>query len=247
MLACLVVLFAYTGPFGTYDSIDPLGRFGYWALALGANWLVCGSTMMLVIGRLRAASGLARALAIAGVAVVAAVPGTGIVFTAEMLFRPGYSSQGAVVTIYLAVAILMMVIGSLSVTLFVRRETAGLAAEPQETAESGRDVVADYRDRFLDRLPPDLGRDLVCLKTADHYVEAFTTSGSALILMRFSDAVSELDGADGLQVHRSYWVARAHVTAVVRRKDRTILRLTGDHEVPVSRGYLAAVRAAGLA
>ena len=29
VLACLIALFAFIGPFGTYDSIGPLGRIGY--------------------------------------------------------------------------------------------------------------------------------------------------------------------------------------------------------------------------
>ena len=94
--------------------------------------------------------------------------------------------------------------------------------------------------------PKNSARDLVYLKTADHYVEAFTTEGSTLVLMRFVDAVAELDGAGGLRVHRSYWVARRHVTGAGRQEGRTTLRLTGGHEVPVSRTYMAAVRAAGL-
>ena len=64
--------------------------------------------------------------------------------------------------------------------------------------------------------------------------------------MRFVDAVAELDGAGGLRVHRSYWVARHHVEGAARQDGRTTLRLTGGHEVPVSRTYMAAVRAAGL-
>ena len=108
-------------------------------------------------------------------------------------------------------------------------------------------VFAGLAPRFLDRLPPELGRDLVYLKMADHYVEAFTAAGSTLILMRFADAIAELDGLDGLRVHRSYWVARRHVAGTARRAGRTTLRLTGGHLVPVSRGRLAEVRAAGLA
>ena len=77
---------------------------------------------------------------------------------------------------------------------------------------------------------------------ADHYVEAFTTAGSTLVLMRFADAVAALEDAGGLRVHRSYWVAKKHVTGTAR----TTLRLTGGHEAPVSRGYLPAVRQAGL-
>ena len=44
----------------------------------------------------------------------------------------------------------------------------------------------------------------------------FTTAGSTLVLMRFADAVAALEGAGGLRVHRSYWVAKKHVTGTVR-------------------------------
>ena len=51
-------------------------------------------------------------------------------------------------------------------------------------------------------------------------------------------------GDRGMQVHRSYWVATSHVTRSVRSGKRTILRLTGDHKVPVSVTHRPAVRAA---
>ena len=117
---------------------------------------------------------------------------------------------------------------------------------PEEAGEAGARIGPAPGTRFLDRLPEKLGRDLVYLKTADHYVEAFTTAGSTLVLMRFADAVAELDGAGGLRVHRSYWVAHRHVVGADRSHGRTTLRLTGGHDVPVSRTYMAAVRAAGL-
>ena len=60
---------------------------------------------------------------------------------------------------------------------------------------------------------------------------------------RFSDAVAQL-GDQGMQVHRSYWVAHRHVTDVVQRDAQTLLGLTGGHEVTVSRTYLQTVRAA---
>ena len=60
---------------------------------------------------------------------------------------------------------------------------------------------------------------------------------------RFADAVAEL-GDQGMQVHRSYWVARRHVVGIERRTERTVLLLTGGEVVPVSRTYLAAVREA---
>ena len=64
-------------------------------------------------------------------------------------------------------------------------------------------------ESFLRHLPDGVGRDIISLKAAEHYVEVTTTSGTALILMRFRDAVAEL-GNLGIRVHRSHWVAHRH-------------------------------------
>lgn len=263
-LAGLVGVFAFAGPFGTYDAIPPLGRVGYWALTLGINWLLCAVAMRLALRLARAASRGRRMLALAGAALAAAAPGAGVVFTAEEVFRPGYSDPGVLPTIYAAVAVLMLAIGLPAAAFFAgRRDGApppagdgpapdgaraeGAPANGVGTEEAPAGGAGAGPNRFLDRLPPDIGRDLVCLKMADHYVEAFTTAGSALVLMRFADAVAELEGAGGLRVHRSWWVASRHVSGATRRGGRVVLRLTGGREAPVSRARLAAVRAAGLA
>ena len=99
-------------------------------------------------------------------------------------------------------------------------ERSGAAPTQEGAGEPSTRAGPAPGARFLDRLPEKLGRDLVYLKTADHYVEAFTTAGSTLVLMRFVDAVAELDGAGGLRVHRSYWVARSHVTGAARQEGR---------------------------
>ena len=98
------------------------------------------------------------------------------------------------------------------------------------------------RPRFLDRLPGNTGQDVIYLNVSGHYVNVVTAAGSAVILMRFADAIAELDDT-GVQIHRSYWVAHRHITAIFRRDERTLVRVTGGHELPVSRTYLTAVRA----
>ena len=108
--------------------------------------------------------------------------------------------------------------------------------------ESPPHTLVASRVLFSDCCPRGLGTDLIYIKSEDHYLEVHTTVGSSLIKMRFSDAVAEL-GDRGVQVHRSYWVANGHVTRSVRNGKRTLLRLTGDHKVPVSATYLPAVRA----
>ncbi|MDE0449641.1 MAG: LytTR family DNA-binding domain-containing protein [Spirochaetaceae bacterium] len=131
-----------------------------------------------------------------------------------------------------------------------RTITTPHSGRPSPTAEvpatvsedSGRHAVVK-ESRFFDRLPDELGRDIIYLSAAAHYVDVVTAAGSASILLRFSDAVAEL-GDLGMRVHRSYWAAYAHVKRAVRRDGRTLLLLTDDHEVRVGRNYLAEVRAA---
>ncbi len=241
-LASVIALFVIIGPFGTYDSITPLSRLGYWGMTMSANWLVCGSVMVLAFVVAPTKSLQRYVVTLTGAALVAAVPGTGVVFTAEALFRPGYADEGSLLTIYLSVAVLMLAIGHMAVSTLARRQQG--VKNGRTGASDG--LGSDSTTRFLDRLPTDLGRDLIYIKMADHYVEVFTTTGSTLVLMRFADAISELRGTDGLRVHRSYWVARAHVAETARDKGRTVLRLTNGHRVPVSRSYIAKVRAAGL-
>ena len=118
---------------------------------------------------------------------------------------------------------------------------ASSSSAPQSAASAGR--AARLQARFLDRLPPDVGRDVIYLKVSGHYITVVTTAGSGILLMRFADAVAELEGA-GMQVHRSFWVAYRHVTAVEQRDGRTVVCLTGGETVPVSRTFVAAVRAA---
>jgi DNA-binding LytR/AlgR family response regulator len=100
--------------------------------------------------------------------------------------------------------------------------------------------------RFLDRLPPRLrGARLLAVQAEDHYLRLHTDRGSDLILMRLSDALAELEGLEGAQTHRSWWVARDAVASVARGDGRAALTLDGDITAPVSRRYAKALREAG--
>ena len=55
----------------------------------------------------------------------------------------------------------------------------------------------------------------------------------------------EVDGIDGMQVHRSHWVAATAVARMVRRGGRVFLKLTNGAEVPVSRTFAPALKDKG--
>ena len=93
-------------------------------------------------------------------------------------------------------------------------------------------------------LPPGFGA-IHALKGEDHYVRVIGDGREELILMRMRDAIERLDNADGLRVHRSWWVARAAVATVRRDGRAAIITLTGGHEAPVARDMMPTLRAAG--
>ncbi len=88
---------------------------------------------------------------------------------------------------------------------------------------------------FWDRVPRDLGRDLVALSAELHYLRVYTARGDALILYPFGRAVAELPETDGVQVHRSHWAARAHMRGLRPRGQGGELVLSTGLTLPVSR------------
>nr|WP_321360764.1 LytTR family DNA-binding domain-containing protein [uncultured Hyphomonas sp.] len=125
--------------------------------------------------------------------------------------------------------------------LLIARANSGAAADRRPTP-------ADTAGRFLDRLPVKFRRaELWAISSEDHYLRVYTNLGEELILMRLADAVRELDGAAGVQVHRSWWVAKDGVSDARRDNGKLVLVLKNGTDVPVSRTYQAAAKDAGLA
>jgi hypothetical protein len=100
---------------------------------------------------------------------------------------------------------------------------------------------ADLRDR----LSPRLGRTVLCLHVEDHYVRVHTSQGSTLILMSLSQAIAGLTDIEGVQTHRSWWVARAAIKGVVEDGRNLRLQLVGGLEAPVSRSRVGLLRQEG--
>ena len=100
--------------------------------------------------------------------------------------------------------------------------------------------------RFLDRIPDKLtGGAIYAVQAEDHYLRIRTSKGSDLILMRLSDAIAELEGIEGAQTHRSWWVAKDGIDTVNRAGGRVTLLLKDGSEAPVSRPNVRALRESG--
>jgi hypothetical protein len=101
--------------------------------------------------------------------------------------------------------------------------TLGPAAVPEPAAPA-----------FVERFDPPVTGSLLAVQAQEHYVRVITSEGAPCTLYRFGDALRELEGLSGLQVHRSFWVADAGVAALKngRRGLRIVLR--NGEQVPVS-------------
>jgi hypothetical protein len=86
---------------------------------------------------------------------------------------------------------------------------------------------------------------LIAVEAEDHYLRVHTDQGSELISARFADALTELAGVAGFQVHRSWWAAADAIEGVRWRRGRGELKLAGGLVAPVSRTHAAGLKAAG--
>ena len=80
--------------------------------------------------------------------------------------------------------------------------------------------------------------DIHRVKAAEHYLEIYTQSGVEMIRERMSTFLEQVTPQDGIQTHRSHWVAVQTVATL----SGTTLRLNDGEKVTVARGRLDAVR-----
>lgn len=236
LAVCLGVgaMLGVIGPFGSFFNDVLVVRVAYWA----AVFLVCGLAFGLAFRLLAPRADRAGVPAWAWIpvmAVVVGVPLAGITRLMALALWPAIRQSVGPIEWYGQTVLVSLVYVALYGVL---RGRAAPAAALRAGAEP--DVP-----RILRRLPSRLGYDLLCLSMEDHYVRLHTVRGSALVLMSLSQALEEVGGLEGLQVHRSWWVARRAVEGVIEDGRNLRIRLKGGIEAPVSRASVARLRAAG--
>ena len=223
---------AFVGAFGTGEA--PFWtRLAYWVsvMMLGA---VAGWAMAALIAKLR--PGPTNEWVFGTILAVAiAIPGTLLVWLyTSLFFRFGLE----VASLPYFFGPVLVVSAAMTTLMMLTRAGAVTHAAPAS--------AAPVTPRFFVRMPSKLkGGVLYAVQSEDHYLRLHTSKGSDLILMRLSDAITELDGVEGAQTHRSWWVAKDAVESAKRDGDRVTLVLKGGAEAPVSRPNIRPLREAG--
>lgn len=236
---------AMLGALGT-DQIGFWPRLLYWFVLMETGALIgLGvSTAVDIWGGFKHQRWLEGALVSVGIA----LPLTLVVIGMSVLFfnlRP----PGLVGFLWMfgIVFVVSAVITAINYAMVPRLAVAPFAPAPAPlspgTASAGPTAAPP---RLLDRLPPPHREGpVIALQAEDHYLRVHTLSGSTLILLRLSDAIAELEGIEGAQTHRSWWVARAFIERVERGDGRATLHLRQGIAAPVSRNHYRTLRAAG--
>jgi DNA-binding LytR/AlgR family response regulator len=244
--------FAWMNPFIS-DRQSFMALLGFWG-GLLASWFI----MMAIVDRLldmldivrRTTLVVRRVIVIA----VAAVPMILIAGAATHALKGWTITPSEIVEIYFQIVLIGSGVALIAVAAFSPRSerAAPVIAEPalsyadDECSRPAdmrhRDVLPGADGRLIGRIPLAQRGRILCLAMEDHYVRVHTDRGSALVLLRLSDAIAEAEAATpGRQVHRSWWVSDEAVERFERAGRTGQVHLQGGIRVPVSQRYLKSV------
>ena len=224
-MAIVVVVLGVSGPFQTYEAFSLPARLGFWLVVCSLTFTAGFFAGDLTEEALKPRLGewprfIAGSLATALVVIL-------VVFLINTYsFGSDPMSLSAALSIAAYVAIISFAV-SVSFKLF--------GPKPEDAKPAAR---------ILERVPLHLRGALISLTVQDHYTEVRTSKGTHLVLIRLSDAMAE--AGEGLQIHRSHWVARRAIAKVERQSGKVVLSTVDGTVLPVSRSFLPEVKAAGL-
>jgi hypothetical protein len=215
------VFMALAGPFGTHGA-PLLTRFTYWVPTM-----IFGSLVGVFVTRLASTRPKIgdNAFWLWAVTTIALTPPITlfVLWYTNIVF--GVNPGGIA---FLAPSVFLVSAAMTGIMILTYRPGLATHAPPPSSGP--------VRARFLDRLTPKImGGEIHAVAAEDHYLRIYTSKGEDLILMRLSDAIAELEGIEGAQTHRSWWVAKEAVATVERDGSKLTLVLKDGARAPISR------------
>lgn len=240
VLAIIGLVLAILGPFRTAESMLPIPRVLYWLAVSFATYYAAAIAGVFVLRLLekKVASRLVRiglasaaqalAVSVASLVILTSALGADMAFASPVLSR----AVASTLAVSFLVSAAFLVLGRMD-----ERLDTDATPTPPDMADG---------PRLLTRL--DFGKRgaLVSISVEDHYVNVTTVRGRSMILLRLADAIAETNPVEGLQIHRSHWVAIPGIAEIEREGKKVIIVTTAGERLPVSRTYLPALREHGL-
>lgn len=232
----MAVMFAFLGIYDT-NNMPFFTRLSFWTVIMVGGSLLCFFTEPLVFQKLL--KDVHPAWQVLAITILISIPITIFLMglNSGFSFSQPFNLWGMQFIGVITISAIICAGRYMFLRILGRLNTAGQSDQSN----------ASPTQSFLERLPTKFKTaQLYAVSSEGHYLRVHTDKGSPLILMRISDAVRELENADGLKVHRSWWVAKDGVEDIHKERGRRSLLLKNGEIAPVSRAHFSALKAAKL-
>ena len=230
------------GPFGSYKA-NVYSRLVYWTVLFWIGGLVAWPSVVagMAIGLRK---GLPPLFSGTAAVLAACVPLSALSAAGCYLFWPVHASGIRPLEWY-GLTALVVLPASAGLLWLELAQWRGSPAAPH--VQPREEVTAETMPTRQDRsaLPLHLIETALCPQMEDHHVRVHSPGRSHLHYTALSAAMMAMGGRPGLQVHRSWWVARDAVQAWEQDGRSIALILVDGLRVPVARHRVASLRAAG--
>lgn len=245
IVALIGLVMGFLGPFGTYALPSGL-RIAYWVV-FGIIGYMMFRPIAVVAHWMRGVIPMPEWLAELLGCMVAALPFTLLV--SYLLI--GFEWDWAAINNGFALLYVQCTAVGFGIYLFMTMLFRNAENKRKQSAllDVGTSDSETSPSKLHERLPFGFPKQIDALQAEDHYVHVYAHDDSAehkeMLLMRLSDAIKETN-MDGIQPHRSWWVARDAVAQSKRmgRGHRLILR--NGQEVPVSQANVPKLKTLGM-
>jgi hypothetical protein len=234
------LIFGVFGPYSSFTA-NPATRLFYWTMLFWAGAVLLWPSVALGISA-GARRGVPPAFAAAVAAMGASIPLAAVAAAGCYLFWPVHASGIRPAEWYVRTAVIALPAIALAVWLEMGRDFARAHGPGPNLSRSLSPPPAPVR---APALPPHLVDAALCLQMEDHHIRVHTVGRSQLHLAPLRQVADQLGPGRGLQVHRSWWVARNAVRGWQAEGRAVVLILTNGLRVPVARNRVAPLRATG--
>lgn len=239
----------FMGPFGTYLNEGLVERIIHWWQLLMGAYLLIRPAILMLLHLARSTELPARSVTFWGV-VVSSAPLAFIwrsVGQQEFRELDGYAGL-LPFSLLCSLAVLGVSQWAETVDLRGRRrrpEPSGPADSTLTEAQADEAPPASG-PALRTRLSDSFAGPILALQSEDHYVRVHGENASELVLIRLRDAIAEMAGVEGMQVHRSWWIARDAVASSQPSGRSWTITLKNGAIAPVARDSVERLQADGL-
>jgi hypothetical protein len=250
--AMLVIasIVGFMGPFGTYAGHGLVDRVvHWWQLLMGAYLLVRPTIFGLHL--LAKATELPLSVATIWGVVVVSVP-LGVLWRhiGEDTFR-ALDDYTDLLPFSLLCAVAVLGVTHWSVRADRRLSKRSMrSVNPPELMQAPITGASNLEQQAIPvlraRLPQSFRGPILALQSEDHYVRVHGEQDSELVLIRLRDAIAEMDGVSGVQVHRSWWVACDAISKAEPTGRSWNIVLINGTIAPVARDSVTRLQSVGI-